>query len=793
MRILQDLRFAARTVARGRFVTVLAVAAFALGIGITTAVFSIFNGVLLTPLPYPDPHELVLVYDTQPSCETCSVSFPKYHDWLERNQVFATMGASTPWAAVLTGRGDPERVSAMSVTASLGEVLRVAPARGRWFAPEEDVLNGPRVVVLTDAFWQRRFAGAPEVLGDTIDVNGQPYEVIGIMPPHFVHRGAEVLKPLQLALDPATRGNHFLQVYARLKPGVSRERATTEMRALGETLAVEFNHNHGIDVRGMHDVAVGGVRTSLHVLLGAVFLVLLIACVNVANLLLAAGVARRRELAVRVALGASRRDLARQLASEALLLALMGGALGVLLASWTVRTFLTLAAGSLPRAANIAIDGRVLAFTAAVSIVVGVACGLWPLLRLRMRDLAAAVREGDTRTGSGAGRSFGTGLAIAEIAIALALLTGAGLLVKNLLLLQGRETGMAVERVMAFDVSTLGPRYTDPAPVRAFYAELLERLRALGTVETAGATSHLPMYRFGFNGEMTAEGGNRWDAEQAPLVEYRWVAGDYFKTVGIRLLQGRLFDARDRVRSPQVIVVNRTLAEKFWPGQDPIGKRLAPGTSENWWEVIGVVSDVRSFGLTRQSPYEMYRSAEQQPNAAMTIVVRTRGEPAAIVTSARQIVADLDPLLPVTAPQTLEEVVAGSVAQPRLLSALAGLFGLLAGLLAMVGVYGVTAYNVRQQRREYGIRLALGAAPAAVQKLVLVRGTLVALAGVGAGLGIALLLTRTLQTMLNDVSPFDPGVFAGAGLAVLLVVLLANYLPARAAGRVNPMVALRQG
>jgi putative ABC transport system permease protein len=792
MRFVQDLRFACRAFVRGRFVTALAVVAFGLGIGVTTAVFSIFNSVLLTPLPYPDAHQLVLVYDTQPACDTCPASFPKYHDWRDRNRVFSAMGGSTPWSAVLTGRGDPERISGMSVTASLAEVFQVNPAIGRWFSAEEDRPSGPKVIVLSDAFWRRRFGASPNALGETLELNGEPYEIVGVMPPGFVHRGAEVMRPLQMVLDPATRGSHFLQTYARMAPGVSLERATTEMRALGETLAAEFSHNHGVDVASLHEAVVGGIRAPLQVLLGAVFLVLLIACVNVANLLLAAGLARRRELAVRVALGARKSDLVRQLTTEAVVLALAGGVLGVLLASWAVRTFVVLAANVLPRSGSIAIDARVLLFTAGVSLLVGIICGLWPVLRLRTRELAAAVREGDMRTGSGTGRAFGTGLAIGEIAVAFALLAGAGLLVKNLMLLQARDTGMQTDRVMAFDVATVGPRYAEGQQVRAFYSELLDRLRAVGTVESVGAISHLPMYKFGYNGEMSIEGGNPWGPGEAPLVEYRWVAGDYFATVGIRLLQGRLFDGRDREGSTPVIVVSTALADKFWPGQDPIGKRLAPGSSGNWWEVIGVVSDVRSFGLARTTPYEMYRTTAQEPNPSLTVVVRTQGgQPSAIVSTARQVVAGIDPYLAVTSPQTLEEVVAGSVGQPRLLSALAALFGALAGLLAMVGVYGVTAYNVRQQRREYGIRLALGAAPSAVQRLVLSRGALVAITGVGLGAAIALALTSTLQSMLNDVSPIDPSVFVATAGIVLVVVLLASYLPARSAGRVDPMVVLR--
>jgi putative ABC transport system permease protein len=529
------------------------------------------------------------------------------------------------------------------------------------------------------------------------------------------------------------------------------------------------------------------------VLLGAVFLVLLIACANVANLLLASGLARRRELAVRLALGARPVDLARQLVGEGVLLAVCGGAIGVILAGWAVRTFVGLAGNQLPRGATVEIDLRVLAFAALLSVAVGVCCGLWPLVRLRTRELATAVREGDTRTGSGGGARFGNGLVVAEIAVAYALLVGAGLMVKNLVQLMDRDTGMQTERIAAFDVAPAGPRYKDPKQVAAFYRDLLERLQGLGNIESAGAISHLPMYRFGWNGELTAEGGNPWGPGQAPLVEYRWVAGDYFATLGIPLLQGRLFNERDRQGTQQVVVINKTMAEKFWPGQNAIGKRVAPSRSSNtWWEVIGVVRDTRSYGLAATSPYEMYRSMEQVPFASMTVVMRTRGaDPTPAFHAARQVVAAIDPTLPVSKTQTMEAVVSASVGQPRLLSSLSGLFGVLAGLLAMVGVYGVTAYNVRRQRREFGIRLALGADPGRVRTLVVGRGALVALAGVLAGAAGALLLTRTLKVMLNDVTPTDPAVFGANAVLVLLVSVAACYLPARSAGRVDPVVVLR--
>jgi len=789
---MRDIRYALRTFVRARSVTALAVLAFALGIGVTTAVFSIFNAVLLRPLAYPDSSELVSVFDTQPACATCPASFPKYHAWKERNQVFSAMGGSSPASFVMTGQGEPERVSGMATTASLGDVLRVQPMMGRWYTDGEDQPGGPKVVVLSYRFWSRRLNQDANVIGQRLTLDGEPYEVIGVMRESFGHRNAEMFVPLQRKLDPAARG-HFLATYARLKQGVTVERAATEMRALGQTLAKEFGTNHGIDVRSLYEVVVGNIRTPLRVLLGAVFLVLLIACANVANLLLAAGLARRRELAIRLALGAGQRELAQQLVAEGVVLAFAGGVLGVLLAVWAVRTFVALAANLLPRAATVEIDGRVLAFTAVLTLVVGVLCGLWPLLRLRTRELAAAVREADTRTGSGTGGRFGNGLVIAEIALAYALLVGAGLLVKNLVLLQGRDAGISPARVVAFDVAPAGPRYGDPGQITAFYRDLLERLRQVGGVESAGATTGLPMYRFGANSELTVEGGNPWNPGDAPLVEWRWIAGDYFKTLSIQLLQGRLFDDRDKPGAPQAIVINKAMADKFWPGKSPLGRRVSTsGSNGPWLEVIGVVNDVRSFGLAARTPYEMHRTIEQSPGGGMTIVIcTTADDPSQVVQTARRVVGTLDPTLPISRVQTMEEVVSASIGQPRLLSALTSLFGALAALLAMVGVYGVTAYNVRRQRREYGIRLALGADSVAVQKLVLGRGVIVAVIGIALGALGAFFLTRTLQAMLNDVKPTDPIVFAANAGVVMLVSLVACYLPARSAGRVDPMVVLR--
>lgn len=791
-RLAQDLRYAVRTAIRAKSVSILAVLAFALGIGITTAVFSIFNSVLLAPLPFPDPDQIVAVYGTQPACATCPASYPKYIDWKTRNQVFSAMGGATDAQFVLTGQGSAEKVAGVAATASFNDVFRAQPQVGRWFTEQEDQFGGPKVVVLGWKFWQRRFSGNPAVVGSALTLNGAAYDVLGVMPETFTYRNADVYVPLQRKYDPATRGSHFLQTYARLKPGVPLDRAIREMRALGVSLAREYGYNHGIDVRSYKEAIVGAIRGPLQVLLGAVVFVLLIACANVANLLLASGLARRREIAVRLAIGAGQGDVARQLTAEALVLAVAGGLLGLALAVWIVRVFVVLAKNNLPRATTIQVDARVVAFALATSVAVGIVCGLWPLARLRLRTLTAALREGDSRTGSGAGATFGNGLVVAEIAVAFALLVGAGLMIKNLILLERRDAGITTDHVIAFDVPLSGERYKTDGATPAFYHELYDRLSHVGGVQSAGLTAFLPMYRYGWNGEMTREGGNPWGPSENPLVEYRWIYGDYLKTLAIPVLKGRSLDSRDGPNTLTVLV-NKAMADKFWPGEDPIGKRFGQGSDvSKYYLIVGVIGNVRGIGLAQSVPYEFYRSIDQAPPPSMTAVIRTAGvDPAAIIPSARQIVSNLDPNVPVTAVQTMDEVVSASVGQPRLLSALSSLFGGLAGVLAIVGIYGVTSYNVRRQRREFGIRLALGADARAVRRLIVRRGAVVSIVGIALGTGAGLLLTRVLQSMLNDVSPADPSVYVANAALVLLVSMAACYIPARWAGRVDPAVVLR--
>jgi len=790
-KLIQDLRFAVRTLTRARFVTALAVLAFALGIGVTSAVFSIFSGVLLKPLPYPDPEQIVSVFDTQPACATCPASFAKYHAWRTRNTVFSAIGGITGAAFTVTGQGEPYRVTGASVTASFIDVFKVQPELGRWFSEQEDQFGGPSVVVLSHGLWMQRFNGSGNVIGQQLTMDGKPYEVIGVVPAYFNVRRADFYVPLQRKLDPSQRG-HFLATFARVKPGVTLEQATAQMRSLGETLSHEFAQNHGIDVRSYFEVLVGSIRPSLRILMGTVVLVLLIACANVANLLLASGIGRQREFGIRVALGARQWDLARQLTFESVLLAVAGGLLGIVLARSAVDAFVFMAGTQLPRATTISIDARVVAFTLGISLFVGVFCGLWPLLRLRARDLTASVREGDTRTGSAGSRRLGNALVVAEIALAFTLLVGAGLLVKNLVLLRHRDPGIRIDHLMSFSVAPAGPRYQAVESVTAFYRDLNAQLSQVQGVDSVGLISHVPMLDWGWNGEFQIEGAMPWSANQAPLVEYRWLHGDYLQTVGVPLLKGRLLDARDG-KGTRTVLVNQAMADKFWPNQDPIGKRFGQGNDRaQWFDVVGVIGNVRN-GLTRDSLYEFYRTLDQDLFRAMVVVIRTHADdPASIMPAARQIVASLDPSLPITRVQTIATVVENSVGQPRLMSALTGLFGVLAGLLAMIGVYGVMAYNVRRQRREFGIRLALGANQAVVRNLVVARGLWLAIGGVAIGAGGAWLLTGVITSLLNDVKPTDPGVFVGTAVAVLIVAMLASYLPARAAGRVDPMVILRE-
>jgi putative ABC transport system permease protein len=789
--VAQPLRALRR---RPGFTTVV-ILTLTLGIGVTTAVFSIFNGVLLTPLAFPKPQQLVAVYDTQPSCTTCPASYPKYRDWVDRNRVFSAIGGATGASYVLTSPGaDPVRLIASRTTASYFDVFRVPAIAGRWYTEAEDQPNGPKVAVLNHAFWMRQFQGSSKAIGSKLVLDGVPYEVVGVAPPDFGDRRTDLFVPLQVKLDPATRGSHFLPVYARLRDGVTVETARRQMQQLGDALAKEFGTSHGIDVQSYTEMLVGDIRRPLEVLLAAVFLLLLIGASNVANLMLAAGLARRRDLAVRMSLGATMPQLAQMMAAEGIWLAMAGGVLGVVLSSWIVAVFVAMAGTQLPRASAVHLDLRVLAFSAATSLLVGVVCSLFPLVLLHRSELATGVRDGDVRSGGAgqAGNRARRALVVAEFALAFGLLVCSALLIKSLLLLRARDPGVRTDHIVSFRVELNPQRYSKDSQVRTFYHTLYQRLIQINGVRTAGLTSHLPMVDYGFNGDFQIDGDAPWPPNQAPLVEYRWIYGDYLKTLGVPLLQGRLLDEHDGDGSLAVLI-NKAMAEKFWPGKDPLGRRFGQGTDKaKWYEVAGVIGNVRSFGMTRSFPFEFYRTIDQSSYDPMTVVLSTSAEdPLTLVPLARQLVTSLDSTIPITRVRTMEAAVSESLDRPRLMSALMGLFGALAGLLAMVGVYSVMADNVNRQRREFGIRLALGAAPASIRRLVLSRGLVLAFVGVAIGALMAMGLTHLLESILYGVKPADSSVFGLTAVAVILVTLLACALPARSAARSNPVDILR--
>jgi putative ABC transport system permease protein len=787
----QDVRFGLRLFRKTPGFLAMTILALGLGIGANTAVFSVVYSVLLKPLPYPEPDRLVTIYDTQPDCDSCPASYPKYVDWREQNRVFQVIGGSSGGSAVLTGRGDPERVPIANATASLFRVYGINPVLGRAFSEDEDRPGGPKVTVLSYGFWERRFGKDARIIGQTLVLDEVPRTVVGVMPQGFTHRMADAFVPLARQLDERQRGTHFLATWGRLKTGVTVERAKREMIALGHRLAREHGTNHGIDVRPLRDQVVGDAATPLLVLFGSVAFVLLIACANVANLLLARAAARRREVAVRTALGMTKGRLVRQLLTESVMLSLAGATVGLALAWGGVRLFVATAPPVVPRMASIAIDGSVLLFTLGVAIATGILFGLAPVLHARGGPADALKEETGRSTGNLVSRRAGAALVVAEIALSVTLLVGAGLTVKSLINLQHQGLGVVVERVLAFDVALPKARYDTDDRVRIYFAAALEHLRAIPGVQSAGAITLLPLRAFGNNAEFHVEGKTLWKANQAPLAETRVVDGAYYQTMGIPLIRGRFFTPRDDARSKQVVIVNESLARRCWPGENPIGKRLSVG-SPDWYEVVGVVGDVRTYSAADTPRYEISGPLSQGPSPQMTFVLRSAtADPTTLTASIRRELAEVDATQPISKLQTMEEVVRTSLSRPRLLSVLISVFAGLAALLALVGVYGLVAYAVSQQMPEFGIRMAIGASPHALIGLVVKRGGLLALVGMATGAATAFALTRLMTSVLYQVQPADPLVFGLTCLAVLVAALAACYLPARSAAKVDPISTLR--
>ncbi|HEX8137724.1 MAG TPA: ABC transporter permease [Pyrinomonadaceae bacterium] len=797
----QDVRYGMRTLLKRPAFTVVAVVALALGIGANTAIFSIVYAVLLRPLPFKEPERLVVVFDKQPSLETAPASFPEFDDWRKQSQAFEEMAALFHNNFNLTGTREPERVRGALVSENYFSLFGSSPMLGRSFSADDHRPGAQPVVVLSQWLWQTEFGASPEVMGQTLTLNGTPYTVIGVMPataPSLSSANKTALwVPLERELPWKDRGAHFLNVFARLKPGVSLERAQAEMNLIAERLEGEYHTGHSVRLTSFKERLVGDVRPHLLLLLGAVGLVLLIACANVANLLLARATARSKEFAIRAALGASRLRLIRQLLTESVLLALLGGVAGTLLALWATDVLVASWPARLPRPDQIGVDWRVLGFTAAVTLLTGLVFGLAPALFATRTDLNESIRESSSQTTTGARRNRVRHLlVVSELALATMLLLGAGLMLKSFWLLRGVDPGFRPENVLTVQVSLQSKKYLEEWQRASFFREVLERTEGLPGVEAAGAINNLPLGGGGMNGDFELEGRPPFPQGQEPMTEKYIASAGYARAMGIRLLKGRFISEQDTAESPAVVVINEAMARRFWPDADPLGQRLSWG-GNNWRTIVGVVGDVRNEGLETSSGFQSYVPYTQAPPTGMTIVVRA-AEAGAAGANAQQLAAEIrrqvqavDPEQPVFNIKLLDAIVADSVGGQRLTTLLLSIFGALALVLASVGIYGVLSYSVAQRTHEIGIRMALGAQSRDILKMVLGQGLLLTLSGVALGLLAAFALTRVMASLLYGVTATDPLTFAAASLVLILVALLATIIPAHRATRVDPLEALR--
>jgi putative ABC transport system permease protein len=803
----QDARYAVRMLRKNPAFALVAVVALALGIGANTSIFSVVNTVLLRPLPYKEADRLVVVWEdrTKQGYPRDTPAAGNFTAWREQNRVFEGMAAVANVSINLTGAGEPERLEGRRVSAELFPLLGVEPQLGRAFTPEEDQPGSNTVVLLSHGLWQRRFGGDPSIVGRQLTLGGYAFTVVGVMPAHFQFPAREDELWIPIAFTPqeaANRSRHFLQVVARLKDGVTLEQAQAEMSAIAARMEQQYpdtNTHLGATVVPLHEQLVGDIRPALLVLLGAVGFVLLVACANVANLLLARAAARQKEIALRVALGASRLRLVRQFLTESVMLSLVGGGVGLLLSLWGVTVLKAFIPESIAQAREIAVDARVLGFTLLVSLLTGFVFGLAPAAQASRFNLNETLKEGGRDSSTGRrGNRLRSLLVVAEVAISLVLLVGAGLLINSFLRLRGVDPGFRADNLLTMAVQLPQSKYPDGARRSAFYDEVLRRVESLPGVQSATVTNWIPLVRQGDSMGVSVEGtpdpapgqGNR------PAIVVRVVSPRYFETLGIQLLQGRPFDARtDRADTPNVVVISEAAARKFWPNQSPLGKRLtvgSPSNPEDWMEVVGVARDVRQFGLDAEPKPQMYLSyAQADFFAPRHLVVRTEGEPLNLAGTVRQTVWGIDRDQPVAQVRPMEDVLSDSIARQRFSMLLLGIFAGVALILAAVGIYGVMSYTVAQRTHEIGIRLALGAQKRDVLRLAVGQGLRLVLVGVAIGLVAAVALTRLMSSLLFGVSATDPLTLAAISALLVAVAALASYVPARRATKVDPMIALR--
>jgi putative ABC transport system permease protein len=798
---MNDLRYSLRALRQSRLYTIVALLTLALGIGANTAIFTVVKSVLLEPLPYPDPERLVVGLESNieagyPEFPTSPLNFRDFHD---QNRSFESLAAMSSTSLALTGGDRPERLRARQVTGELFQVYGTRPLRGRTIEPDDDRPDAPRVAVLGHGCWQRLFASDPEVVGRALTLDGNPTTVVGVMPPHF-SPGFDIFVPLAFDYEQTNRGSHYLVMLGRLRPGVTIEQAREDLIAIAAGLEQSYpesNTGWRAVVDPMHDRVVENVEPALLILTMAVGLVLLIACANVANLMLSRMALRERDTAIRSALGAGRWQLTRQMLIESILLALGGGLLGFLLAIRGTSVLVALSADELPRYESITADTGVLGFTLALSLITGLLFGLMPALRASRPDLQQVLRDGG-RSQTGFRGRLRSVLVLAEVALALVLLIGAGLLVRSFSALLAVDPGFEPKGVLTVRIELPESKYPDDQTRSVFYDQLFDRLGTIAGVESAGGIMPMPLTRSGYMLQLFIEGQPRPPLNQEPVSNIRLTATGYFETVGVPLLRGRLFTAAETSGAEPVAVINRSAAELFWPDQEALDQRITFGNPFDpeadeviWWRVVGVVGDVHHESLAAETEPEIYLPLLQSPDEALTLVLRTAGDPTALVGPVRSELAALDPDLPLFSIRTLQQIVDESVAQPRFNSILLTVFAGLALLLAAIGVYGLISYSVTQRLREIGVRLALGAGRGSILRLIMGQGMLPVAAGSVLGIGIALLATRLLTSLVFAVSPTDPLIFISVTLLLLAIAAVACLVPAWRATRVDPIVVLR--
>jgi len=801
--IWQDTRYGARMLRKSPGLTSVAVLSLALGMGAISTIFSFVNGIMLRPLPYPESERLVLVDETafKRGSPSMNVSYPNFLDWREQNHSFEDIGCYSTGGFIIApggGGNEPEQLKGAFVTQGLFEILGVAPILGRTFTADEDQPDHDLVVILSHGLWQRRFGSDPNILGQTLLLNNRPRVVIGVMPKGFQFpEVAEAWGPLALNTKLWTRTDHGLLSIARLKPGVTLEQAQAEMISIASNIEAQnpvTNEGLSVSLASLRAGLVGDYKKALLILLGVVAFVLLIACVNVANLLLARGAARQKEIAIRAALGANRRRIFRQLLTESLLLGLISGALGLMLALWGMDLLLSAIPIDIPFWMKFDLDGRVLGFTAACSLLTGFVFGTAPALEASNPDLNETLKEGG-RSGTGGGRHrLRSLLVVAEIALSLVLLVGAGLMMRSFMSLQHVNAGFNPDGVLTAYIALPGAKYRPPEKRAAFFTQLLERVRGISGVQSAGTNSGLPLGGNNWGRSLTVEGFPVLSVGEAPAINHCVISPDYFAAMGIPILKGRDFDERDTREAQKVTIIDERLAREYWPKEDPIGKRIRfgpPEDNEPWHTIVGVVREVKHDRLDASTRMSVYLPFAQMPIGGSSLAIRSAGRPENITGAVRAQLRELDPDLPLTQVRPMTEVVARSVWQPRLYTALFGVFAAVALILATVGIYGVMSYAVTQRTREIGLRMALGAERKDVLKLVVGHGVVITAIGIGAGLAAAVGLTRLMSSLLFGVTTTDPITFAAVSVVLAGVALGACFVPAMRAARVDPMVALR--